>query len=95
MKHVPFFRWVVALGLVLFGASLAVYMTAPEDPETKQIDLTVLSEKPDGSCTVSWADPYAKVRRKGPYQCEPDRDPVLKGGAYDPDTGHGWVRDGS
>ncbi|GAB2814332.1 hypothetical protein GCM10027073_53150 [Streptomyces chlorus] len=90
MSHVPFFRWVVALGLVLFGASLAVYMTAPEDPETKQIDLTVLSEKPDGSCTVSWADPYAKVRRKGPYQCEPDRDPVLKGRAYDPDTGHGW-----
>ncbi|MFE6888125.1 hypothetical protein [Streptomyces sp. NPDC057694] len=90
MRHVPFFRWVVALGLVIFGVSFAVYATAPEDPETKQIDLTVLSEKSDGSCTVSWADPYAKERRKGHYQCDPDRDPLLKGRSYDPDTGHGW-----
>ncbi|MEU6846315.1 hypothetical protein ABZ930_31025 [Streptomyces sp. NPDC046716] len=86
----PFFRWVVALGLVIFGVAFAVYATAPEDPETKQVDLTVLSEKSDGSCTVSWADPYAKERRKGHYRCDPDRDPVLKGGAWDPDTGHGW-----
>ncbi|MBO1332779.1 hypothetical protein [Streptomyces sp. VRA16 Mangrove soil] len=90
MTHVPFFRWVVALGLVVFGVSFVVYATAPEDPETKQVDLTVLSEKADGSCTVSWADPYAKERRKGHYQCDPDRDSLLKGRAYDPDTGHGW-----
>ncbi|WP_420037747.1 hypothetical protein ACN2WE_40800 [Streptomyces sp. cg28] len=90
MTHVPFFRWVVVLGLIIFGASFAVYATAPEDPETKQVDLTVLSEESDGSCTVTWADPYAKHRRTGHYQCEPDRDPLLKGRAYDPDTGHGW-----
>ncbi|WP_353946397.1 hypothetical protein ABII15_35565 [Streptomyces sp. HUAS MG91] len=96
----PFFRWVVALGLVILGVSFAVYATAPEDPETKQVDLTVLSEKSDGSCTVSWADPYAKERRKGHYQCDPNRDPLLKDRAYDPETGHGWdtgwmVTDGS
>ncbi|MGJ3558168.1 hypothetical protein ACR6C2_01285 [Streptomyces sp. INA 01156] len=90
-----FFRWVVALGLVLFGASLAVYMAVPEDPETKQIDLTVLSEKPDGSCTVSWADPYAKVRREGPYQCEPDRDPCSRAAPTTLTPATAGTRDGS
>ncbi|MYW67083.1 hypothetical protein GTY65_23855 [Streptomyces sp. SID8379] len=80
----------VALGLLLFSASYLVYVTAPDDPETKQVDLTVLSEKPDGSCTVSWTDPYAHVQRKGAYRCDPDRSPLLKGPPYDPDTGHGW-----
>ncbi|MFI7382973.1 hypothetical protein [Streptomyces sp. NPDC049813] len=80
----------VALGLIIFGAAVAVYETAPEDPETKQVDLTVLSEKLDGSCTVTWADPYADERRKGHYQCDPDRDPMFMGLANDPDTGYGW-----
>ncbi|MZD04817.1 hypothetical protein GTW43_06935 [Streptomyces sp. SID5785] len=80
----------IALGLAVFAASYAFYASAPEDPETKQVDLTVLSEKADGRCTVAWSDPYAHKRRTGPYACDPERDPLLKAPQYDPDSGHGW-----
>ncbi len=53
MRHVPFFRWVLTLGVVLFGLAAYAYTSYPE---TRQIDLTVLSEKPDGRCTVRWED---------------------------------------
>ncbi|MEV7797141.1 hypothetical protein AB0O68_35135 [Streptomyces sp. NPDC087512] len=57
MRHVPFFRWVLTLGLVLFACAVGLY-AGLDLPETRQIDLTVLAGKPDGSCRVRWSDPY-------------------------------------
>ncbi|MBP0457492.1 hypothetical protein [Streptomyces montanisoli] len=91
MKHVPFFRWVGTLGLLLIGCSVWLYATVPEP---KQVDLTVISERPDGACTVRWFDPFAKdldhVEREARYQCDVGRDPILKAPNYDPETGYGW-----
>jgi hypothetical protein len=90
---VPFFRWVIALGLLLFAAGVAVYTATPDYPETKQIDLVVYSEKPDGACTVAWDDPYAHKRREGSYLCDPDRDDSLKTPWNHPQLGwdSGWM----
>ncbi|MFE3179343.1 hypothetical protein ACFXKR_00390 [Streptomyces violascens] len=49
--------------------------SSPDDP---LVDLTELSERPDGSCTVSWTDPLDVGLRTGPSPCDPNRDPILK-----------------
>ncbi|MFF8569649.1 hypothetical protein ACF06L_00345 [Streptomyces sp. NPDC015408] len=90
MKHVPFFRWVVTLGLVLIGCSVGVYLTTPDYPEREQVDLTVLSEAPDGTCTVRWTDPFELVEHTGPYQCDPYRPATFKAPNYEPGTDLGW-----
>ncbi|WP_329452557.1 hypothetical protein OG894_37985 [Streptomyces sp. NBC_01724] len=89
MRHRPFFRWVLTLGVLLFGWSAYLYASYPE---TRQIDLTVISEKPDGRCTVRWKDPYTDGGRwrATAYRCDPDRDALLKAPNYDEDTGYGW-----
>ncbi|MGW1549764.1 hypothetical protein [Streptomyces sp. NPDC002346] len=90
MRHVPFFRWVLALGLVLIACSVGLYMAAPGYPELRQVDLTVLDEKPDGACTVRWTDPFEHREREEPYLCDAERDPILKAPNYEPISGHGW-----
>ncbi|WP_326673586.1 hypothetical protein [Streptomyces sp. NBC_01257] len=90
MRHVPFIRWVLTLGVLLIGCSAAVYTTAPEMPELRQVDLTVLEEAPDGACTVRWKDPFDQRRHEAPYRCDTTRDPVLKAPNHDLRTGHGW-----
>ncbi|MFB6781819.1 hypothetical protein ACFCX0_31620 [Streptomyces sp. NPDC056352] len=89
MRHRPFFRWVLTLGVLLFGWSAYLYASYPD---TRQIDLTVISEKPDGRCTVRWNDPYSDGGRwrETTYQCDPDRGALLKPPNYDEDTGYGW-----
>lgn len=95
MRHVPVFRWVLALGLVLITWSGFLYATTPDHPELRQVQLTVLDEKPDGACTVTWTDPFRGGDRKGTYRCDAGRDPVLKAPRWDgTDVGWdtGWVR---
>ncbi|MFF9458176.1 hypothetical protein [Streptomyces flaveolus] len=89
-KYVPFFRWVVAIGLVLIGCAVGLYMAAPDYPELQQIELTVLEEAPDGTCTVRWTDPFGGSEREGPYLCDAERDPLLKAPEYEPGTDLGW-----
>ncbi|MFD0024594.1 hypothetical protein [Streptomyces sp. NPDC058382] len=86
----PFFRWVLTLGVLLIGCSAAVYVTVPDMPELRQVDLSVLEEAPDGACTVQWNDPFDHHEHEAPYRCDADRDPILKAPAYDPESGHGW-----
>ncbi|WP_326677820.1 hypothetical protein [Streptomyces sp. NBC_01237] len=86
----PWFRWVLALGLVLIAGSAVLYATAPGMPELKQIDLTVLDEKADGACTVRWTDPFDLREREGPYRCDAERDSILKAPNYDGGSGLGW-----
>ncbi|MFE4260433.1 hypothetical protein [Streptomyces sp. NPDC056883] len=81
--------WVLVAGIALIVLSAGLYEPAPF-PELRQIDLTVLNEASDGRCEVRWRDPYAPRDRAGVYQCDPDRDAVLKAPAYDPETGFGW-----
>lgn len=90
MRYAHFFRWLLVGGLTLIASSLGVYAAAPEYPETQQIDLTVLDEKPDGQCTVRWTDPFEHRQREAPYLCDAERDPILKAPHYDTDSGHGW-----
>lgn len=95
MRHVPLFRWVLALGLALIAWSGYLSATTPDFPELRQVQLTVLDEKPDGACTVTWTDPFRGGDRKGTYQCDAGRDPVLKAPRWDgSDLGWdtGWVR---
>ncbi|MFJ9174886.1 hypothetical protein [Streptomyces sp. NPDC102360] len=77
MRHRPLFRWVLTLGVVLFGWAAYLYASYPA---TRQIDLTVISEKPDGRCTVRWKDPYqdGDRRRESAYRCDPGRGDLLK-----------------
>lgn len=89
MRHVPFFRWVLSLGVVLFACSVGMYAAGEDLPEARQIDLTVLDEKPDGSCRVRWTDPYQKRAREASYQCDPGRSDLLKAPQYS-DSGYGW-----
>ncbi|WP_406154284.1 hypothetical protein OG217_20645 [Streptomyces sp. NBC_01023] len=90
MRHRPFFRWVLTLGVLVFGWSAYLYSTASS--AIQQVDLTVISEKHDGQCTVRWKDPYhgGGRLRESAYHCDPDRDAILKAPGYDPDTGYGW-----
>ncbi|WP_405900875.1 helix-hairpin-helix domain-containing protein [Streptomyces sp. NBC_00727] len=90
MGHRPFFRWILALGLLLITGSAIVYAAAPEMPELRQVELTVLTEKRDGTCTVQWRDPFGHRSREDAYQCDADRDPMLKAPDWDPGTGHGY-----
>lgn len=71
MRHVPFFRWVLTSGFVLFACAVGLYATGPNLPEAHQIDLTVIDEKPDGSCRVRWIDPHQKRARQAAYHCDP------------------------
>ncbi|MFB7999800.1 hypothetical protein ACFC4G_44325 [Streptomyces sp. NPDC056002] len=89
MRHRPFFRWILTLGVVLFGWSAYLYAAYPD---TQQISLTVISEKPDGRCTVRWKDPYhdGGRRRETAYQCDPDRSALLKPTHSILGTDHGW-----
>ncbi|WP_326656387.1 helix-hairpin-helix domain-containing protein [Streptomyces sp. NBC_00385] len=89
MRHVPFFRWVLTLGMVLIGCSAAVFMAVPDMPELRQVDLTVLHEAPDGACTVRWRNPFDEEQHEDPYQCDPDREPSRKGPYYDPESAPG------
>ncbi|MFI2738129.1 hypothetical protein [Streptomyces sp. NPDC018711] len=79
MRHVPFFRWVATLGLVLIGCATGLFAVAvPDLPELRQVDLMVWEEQADGTCRVEWTDPFRDRWREGPYQCDPQRDPSLK-----------------
>ncbi|MEI7033503.1 hypothetical protein [Streptomyces pratensis] len=91
MRHLPVFRWVLALGLILFTWSAVLYANTPDFPELEQVELTVLDEKPDGTCTVAWSNPFRFAdEREGPYQCDAGRSPALKAPHYELATGFGW-----
>ncbi|MFD7562148.1 hypothetical protein ACFV7O_03060 [Streptomyces tendae] len=90
MKHVPFFRWVLAVGLILIGCSAVIYVATPDYPELETVELTVVREEPDGACTVRWTDPYERAEHTGPYHCDPYRPATLKAPDYEPGTGLGW-----
>ena len=89
MRHVPFFRWVLTAGVVLFACAVGLYATGAGAEDVRQIDLTVLDEKPDGSCTVQWNDPYRHRTRQASYRCDPARPDLLKAPKYD-GSSHGW-----
>lgn len=91
MRHVPCFRWVLTLGVVLFACSVGLYAAGSDPPEARQIDLTVLDEKPDGSCRVRWIDPYQKRAREASYRCDPGRSDLLKAPEYPDSRGYGWA----
>ncbi|WP_406509762.1 hypothetical protein [Streptomyces sp. NBC_00212] len=74
-RRIGLFRWVVVAGAALFAFGAYAQTSSQDDP---LVDLTVLSERPDGSCTVSWTDPLDFGLRTGPFPCDPDRDPSLK-----------------
>ncbi|MEV5009741.1 hypothetical protein [Streptomyces sp. NPDC055692] len=42
------------------------------------MELTVVQEDASGRCTVVWEDPWSGSERRGPFQCDPDRDPILR-----------------
>ncbi|WP_158997774.1 hypothetical protein [Streptomyces aureus] len=75
---------------MLFACSVGLYAAGSGLPEARQIDLTVLDEKPDGSCRVRWMDPYQKRAREAPYQCDPGRSALLKAPQYSDSSGYGW-----
>ncbi|MET8468470.1 hypothetical protein ABZY90_05470 [Streptomyces sp. NPDC006422] len=82
----------MTLAVVLVACSAVASALTPGYRETMQIDLTVVDEKPDGTCTVRWEDPFRDdgTQREAAYACDPDRDPLLKAPAYDEATGYGW-----
>ncbi|WP_199806913.1 MULTISPECIES: hypothetical protein [unclassified Streptomyces] len=89
MRHMPFFRWVLTLGFVLFACAAGVYAAGTDDwPDTQQIDLTVIDEKPDGSCRVQWHDPFQERTREAAYHCDPGRGDLLKAPQYS--AHEGW-----
>ncbi|MFH9606079.1 hypothetical protein [Streptomyces sp. NPDC017448] len=91
MRHVPVFRWLLAAGLALTAYSAVLYAGAPDLPELEQVELTVLEEKPDGSCKVAYANPFAfDDEREAPYRCDARRSSSLKAPEYDEITGFGW-----
>ncbi|MFB8772389.1 hypothetical protein [Streptomyces broussonetiae] len=90
MRHVPFFRWVLTLGGVLFACSVWLYAAGAGLPEARQVDLTVVEEAADGSCTVRWEDPYQGRTREAEYQCDPGRSDLLKAPQYSDSRGYGW-----
>ncbi|MFG1808276.1 hypothetical protein [Streptomyces sp. NPDC049040] len=72
------FRWITALGLVLMAGGIGFYWADPQNAPSKQVELTVLQEDADGTCTVQWHDPVSGHDRKGPFHCDADRDSLLK-----------------
>ncbi|MFE2088403.1 hypothetical protein [Streptomyces sp. NPDC059460] len=93
MRHIPFFRWVLTAGFMLFACSAGLYAieSDPELPATRQIDLAVVDEKADGTCRVRWSDPYEKKTREGPYHCDAGRSDSLKAPNYPDNRGYGWA----
>ncbi|MEV5974595.1 hypothetical protein [Streptomyces sp. NPDC051921] len=59
-------RWVVVVGAVMLGFARLFEMSVADDP---QVEVTVEERRPDGSCTVTWKDPFDSVLRSGPYPC--------------------------
>ncbi|MEU5380605.1 MULTISPECIES: hypothetical protein [unclassified Streptomyces] len=92
MRHIPFFRWVLTVGFMLFACSAGLYaiQSDPEVPATRQIDLAVVDEKADGTCRVRWNDPYEKKTREAQYHCDAGRDDILKAPNYSDSRGYGW-----
>ncbi|MGP3756333.1 hypothetical protein [Streptomyces sp. IBSNAI001] len=90
MRHVPFFRWVLTIGVILIGCSACVYLSVPDFPELRQVDLTVLDEAPNGRCTVRWTDPFEHREHEEPYMCDAERDPILKAPDYEAGSDRGW-----
>lgn len=90
MRQTHFFRWLLVCGLTLVACSLGVHIATPDYPELRQIDLTVLDEKPDGRCTVRWTDPFEHREREAPYLCDAGRSWRLKAPNYETDPGFGW-----
>ncbi|MFD8508845.1 hypothetical protein ACFV2L_39920 [Streptomyces sp. NPDC059687] len=92
MRHIPFFRWVLTVGFMLFACSAGLYaiQSDPEVPATRQIDLAVVDEKADGTCRVRWSDPYEKKTREAQYHCDAGRDDILKAPNYSDSRGYGW-----
>ncbi|MGD6740638.1 hypothetical protein ACOKM3_02210 [Streptomyces sp. BH106] len=95
MRHRPFFRWVATLGVVLVAWAALAHALSPGYPDTRMIELTVIDEKPDGTCTVRWDDPFTDwgTPREAAYRCDPDRDELFKAPQWDEETGYG-VEDG-
>ncbi|WP_406727702.1 hypothetical protein WJ438_28140 [Streptomyces sp. GD-15H] len=71
----PFFRWGTLLGTVLLGLGIAGAVASERDP---QVDLTVVQADASGRCTVLWEDLWSGSERRGPFQCDPDRSPLLR-----------------
>ncbi|MGW4162554.1 hypothetical protein [Streptomyces sp. NPDC004788] len=93
MRHRPFFRWVVTAGMVLIAGSFGLYQATPDPaplPKTRQIDLVVLEERPDGTCRVQWSDPFERRDREAPFHCDPTRSDSLKAPQYGNGSGYGW-----
>ncbi|MFI8514423.1 hypothetical protein ACIGHB_25180 [Streptomyces sp. NPDC085460] len=92
MRHKPFFRWVLTLGFVLSacGVGISTVQPEPKPVATRQIDLAVVEEKPDGACRVRWSDPYAQRVREEPYRCDPTRSSLLKAPNWGDSRGYGW-----
>ncbi|MFZ4299631.1 hypothetical protein ACOZE3_17170 [Streptomyces cinereoruber] len=69
-------RWLVLASVLVLAAVVAL---SPDtmSGDNPQIELTVLSEEPDGSCEVRWTDPWDGRERTGPFACDPTRDPLL------------------
>ncbi|MFG3347537.1 hypothetical protein ACGF1Z_21010 [Streptomyces sp. NPDC048018] len=59
-------RWVVVVGALVLGFARLCEVSVADDP---QVELTVEAWQPDGSCTVTWTDPFDGVLRSGPYRC--------------------------
>ncbi|MFF4768624.1 hypothetical protein ACFY1V_19150 [Streptomyces sp. NPDC001255] len=76
-------RWVIVVGVALFALSAVLYAVAPDDSPSRQVELTVISEKKDGACDVRWTDPFTDEPRSGHYRCDPDRGASLKPHAKD------------
>ncbi|MGW4051272.1 hypothetical protein ACWENA_10615 [Streptomyces sp. NPDC004779] len=69
-------RWLVVVAAAVFAVNWNWVGAQDADP---QIDLTVVSEEPDGSCVVRWRDPWSGADRSGPYRCDPGRGQGLVG----------------
>ncbi|MFF0480293.1 hypothetical protein [Streptomyces sp. NPDC004435] len=69
-------RWLVVVAAAVFAVNWNWVGAQDADP---QIDLTVVSEEPDGSCVVRWKDPWSGTDRSGPYRCDPGRGEGLVG----------------
>ncbi|MFJ4872150.1 hypothetical protein [Streptomyces sp. NPDC088757] len=93
-------RWrrLVLASVLVLAPAVPWGLASVDDP---QIELTVLSEGPDGDCVVRWKDPWDGRERTGPFRCDPDRDPLLARWetafvvSYGPWKGelYGWVGD--
>jgi hypothetical protein len=76
---------------VLFACAVGLYAAGTELPETRQVDLTVLQEKLNGSCTVRWEDPYQNRTREASYRCDSGRSDLLQAPQHP--HGHNYGRE--